>query len=64
MLASSAIQRAIVLINVKNPDLAEKELNYAYKNMNERQKEACLYLAAQYNMPALGIKLSNEIKDN
>lgn len=32
--------------------------------MNERQKEACLYLAAQYNMPALGIKLSNEIKDN
>lgn len=64
MLASSAIQRAIVLIMSKNPDLAEKELNYAYKNMNERQKEACLYLAAQYNMPALGIKLSNEIKDN
>jgi len=64
MLASGAIQRAVVLLMSKNPDLAEKELSYAYKNMNERQKEACLYLAAQYNMPALGIKLSNEIKDN
>ncbi len=64
MLASSAIQRAVVLLMAKNQELAEKELRYAYKNMNERQKEACLYLAAQYNMPALGIKLANEIKDN
>lgn len=64
MMASSAIQRAIVLIMSKNPELAEKELRYAYKNMNERQKEACIYIAAQFNMPALGIKLSNEIKNN
>lgn len=64
MLASSAIQRAIVLIMSKNHELAEKELRYAYKNMNERQKEACLYIAEQFNMPALGIRLSNEIKDN
>ncbi len=64
LLASAAIQRAIVLIMAKNPKLAESELRYAYKSMNERQKEATLYLAAQYNMPSLAIKLSNEVKDN
>ncbi len=64
LLSSAAIRRAIILLHAKNPDLAEQELRADFYNMNEKQKEAALYMAQQYKMHALGIMISNQIKNN
>ena len=64
LVASPAIRRAVILIHAKQPALAEKELRGDLEAMNERQREAALFIAQQYNMHALGIAISNRIKDN
>ena len=64
MMASASIQRAIILIWAKNKNLAEKELRRSYAGMTVKQKETVLYLAKQYNMHSLAIRISNDIKDN
>lgn len=64
MMASASIQRAIILIWAKNKKLAESELRNSYQGMTDKQKETVLYLAKQYNMHSLAIKISNDIKDN
>ena len=46
------------------PDLAAKELRADLDAMNEKQREAALFIAKQYNMHALAISISNLIKDN
>ena len=62
--ASASIRRALVLIHAKQPDLAAKELRADLDAMNEKQREAALFIAKQYNMHALAISISNLIKDN
>lgn len=64
LVASPSIRRAIILIHAKQPELAEKELHGDLDAMNERQREAALFIAQQYNMHSLGIVISNLIKDN
>ncbi|MFR7963362.1 MAG: lytic transglycosylase domain-containing protein [Alphaproteobacteria bacterium] len=64
LVASPSIRRAIILIHAKQPELAEKELRGDLDAMNERQREAALFIAQQYNMHSLGIVISNLIKDN
>lgn len=64
LVASPAIRRAVILIHAKQPELAEKELRGALDAMNDRQREAALFIAQQYNMHSLGIVISNLIKDN
>lgn len=63
IMASPAIRRAILLLYAKQNDLAEKELRYAYEEMNDKQKEVTLFLADQYKMHALSIQISNSLKD-
>ena len=62
LLASPSIRRAIILIKAKNMDLAEKELRYGFEAMNDKQKEASLFLANQYKMHSLAIFISNKMK--
>lgn len=62
LLASSAIRRAVILIHAKNPELAEMELRADYPNMTEKQKEATMYIANQYQMHALCIMISTKLK--
>lgn len=64
LIALPSIRRAIILIHAKQFELAEKELRNDLDEMNERQREAALFIAQQYNMHALGIVISNLIKDN
>ena len=64
MLSSPAICRALVLLQAKNKELAEKEIRVAYKSMDRHQKEALLFIAQQYEMHSLVILLANDIKDN
>ena len=64
ILASDSLKRAILLLHAKQQDLAEDELRYAYKNMNDKQKEVALFIANQYKMHALAIMLSNQLKDD
>lgn len=63
ILNSGALQRALLLLHAKQPDLAEKELRYNFKNMNDKQKEVTLFIAGQYKMHALGVIFSNQMKD-
>lgn len=62
LIASPAIRRAVILIHAKNLELAEKELRGDLEAMNEKQREAALFIAQQYKMHALGIVISNRIK--
>lgn len=64
LIASPAIRRAIILIHAKNTEMAEKELRNDFDAMNEKQREAALYIAQQYDMHALGITISGKIKDD
>lgn len=64
ILASASLKRAILLLHARQRDLAEEELRYDYKNMNDKQKEVALFIANQYKMHALAILLSNQLKDD
>lgn len=64
ILASASLRRAILLLHAQQRELAEDELLYDYKNMNEKQKEVALFIANQYKMHALAILLSNQLKDD
>ena len=63
LLASPNIRRAVILLQAKQPKLAEAELRRGYEDMNEKQKEAVVFIANQYNMHALAIYASNQCKD-
>lgn len=63
LLASPNIRRAIILLHAKQPKLAEKELRFGYSQMNDKQKEAVVFIASQYNLHALAIYASNRCKD-
>ena len=64
LISSPSIRRAIILIHAKNSELAERELRADFHQMNEKQREAAAYIAQQYKMHALGIYISNNIKDD
>ena len=64
ILASSSLRRAILLLHAQQRELAEDELRYDYKNMNDKQKEVALFIANQYKMHALAIMISNQLNDD
>lgn len=63
LLASPAIRRAVIFIHAKRHDLAEQELRRGYADMTDKQKEATIYIANQYQMHSLAIYACNNAKD-
>lgn len=63
LLASPNIRRAVILLHAKQPALAEQELRRGLPEMNEKQKEAVVFIANQYNLHSLAILASNQCKD-
>lgn len=63
LLGSPYIRRAVLLIHAKQPKLAEQELRFGYPTMNEKQKEAVIFIADQYNMHSLAIYVANQNKN-
>lgn len=63
LLASPAIRRAVILIHAKRRKLAEEELRFEFSRMTDKQKEATIYLANQYQMHSLAIYACNNNKD-
>lgn len=63
ILSSASLRRAILLLHAQQKILAEDELRYDYKNMNDKQKEVALFIANQYQMHALAIMISGQLKD-
>lgn len=59
---SPYIRRAILLLRIKQPKLAEQELRFGYPSMNEKQKEAVIFIADQHNLHSLAIYLANQNK--
>ena len=57
---ADAIVRALVLLKVKQPKLAEKELFAAYDNLSDNQKEAVILIANQQGMHAMVITLGRQ----
>ena len=58
MVQSEAISRALILLEAKKPELAEKELFAAYDVLSDNQKEAVILLANQHGLHSLVINLS------
>ncbi len=63
ILSSAPIRRAMLLLHIKQPELAERELRYSFREMNDKQKEVSLFIANQYGMHALAVTISNNLKD-
>ncbi len=63
LLGSPYIRRAVLLLHAKQKRLAEQELRFGYQSMNEKQKEAVIFIADQYDLHALAIFLANQNKD-
>ena len=64
LLNSPVVLRTLLLLQIDNRVLAEKEIRAAYQRMNKEQKEALLFIAQQYEMHAVAILLANDIKNN
>ncbi len=60
LLASPAIRRAVILIHAGQKKLAEQELRHGYNAMNDKQKEAVIFMANQYQMHSLAIYAVNQ----
>lgn len=60
MLASKAISRALILLKIKQNELAEKELYAAYDGLTDSQKEAVILLANQYGMHSMVINIAKQ----
>ena len=58
--SSPALRRAVVLIELKQNDLASQEIIYAYKNFTSQQKEAAILIAHQKGLHSLVIALSRQ----
>ncbi len=63
LLESPYIRRAILLIHAKRKDLAEQELRFGYNEMTEKQKEATIYIANQFQMHSLAIYACKNIEN-
>ena len=63
LLKNPALRRALVLIQVKNYALAEQELRSVYPYLDEKSQEAVLFIAAQYNMHGLAVKIARHLED-
>ena len=64
LLSSPVVQRTLLLMQIENHRLAEREIRFAVQSLSKSQKEALLYIAQQYNMHSIAIFLANDIKDN
>ncbi len=60
MARSAAIARALVLLKVKQPELAAKELFAAYDGLSDNQKEAVILIANQEELHSLVIAISRQ----
>ncbi len=58
LIQSDAIKRALVLFDIKQPELAEKELFAAYDGLSDNQKEAVILLANQHGLHSLVINIA------
>ncbi len=63
LLSSPYIRRSIILLQAKQPKLAEAELRFGYPEMNEKQQEAVIFIANQYGLHSLAIYAGNQCKD-
>ena len=63
LLRSPHIRRAIILLKAKQNKLAEAELRFGYQNMNDKQREAVVFLANQFGLHSLAIYAGNDCKD-
>ncbi len=64
LLSSPHIRRAVILLKAKQKDLAEQELRFGYHEMSDKQKEATIYIANQFQMHALAIYGCKQINDS
>ena len=60
LISSSALRRAVLLLEVKENDLAATEIINAYKNFNPQQKEAAILIAHQNGLHSLVIAISRQ----
>lgn len=60
VILSPALRRAIVLMEIKQNDLAAQEITFAYKGLSDRQKEAAILMAHQKGLHSLVIALSRQ----
>ena len=64
LVESPYIRRAVALYHAKQPLLADQEIENGYANMNEKQKEAVLFLLKQNNRHRMAIKVSNDLRND
>ena len=63
LVSSAYIRRAIILLQSKQPKLAEAELRFGYSDMTTKQQEAVIFIANQYELHSLAIYAGNQCKD-
>ncbi|MDD4556862.1 MAG: lytic transglycosylase domain-containing protein [Alphaproteobacteria bacterium] len=63
ILSSKVLQRAILLAKIGRTDLAEKELTYAYNQMEDQEKEATMFVCEQFGIHAMAIKIANQLTE-
>lgn len=63
LLKSDSICRAILLLKVGEPDLAEDELRKNYAKFNVHQKELVMFLSSQYSLANLSLLLADGLKN-
>lgn len=63
ILSSPALKRAVVLASIGQIKLAGDEIVKAYKSLDDNQKEIAMFIAEQYGMHNLAIRISNNLKD-
>lgn len=63
LVRSAHIRRAVILLKAKQTKLAEAELRFGYQNMNDKQREAVVFIANQFGLHSLAIYAGNECKD-
>ncbi len=64
LVESPYIRRAVALYHAKQPRLADQEIENGYAEMNEKQKEAVLFLLKQNNRHRMAIKVSNDLRND
>jgi hypothetical protein len=64
ILASPALQRAVLLASIGQDRLAADEIYKEYKSLDNIQKEITMFIAEQYEMHGVAIHISNNLKDD
>lgn len=59
---SPIMSRVVLLMAVKQKDLAEQELLHSYKKMNKQQQEIILFMAYQYKMHKVAMQIAKNLE--